>query len=486
MIVKKLKVSESENTPLTIPDYDQESIQYLIEKYGTESLSKSINEYDSYYGNSSDFNKTGGSKTKGIKGLIKSIPSFAITAAISWPIALLAGIGALSHRIQKKWEDKNSALNVLRPSYWTEYIANPRAAKIENRKADGDDTFIDKAKKALGLGGAAAAGAVVGSKLADKNKNIDDLKNEDFKTYWITLSNGEIIRLRADNEENAKMFANYIITQTKPVYDKLNDKIRNYNAPKFKFRFNDGEMCYWAGPEDKKQAYQEAMKSRQELADALNKQYAGLIVLDSLERPVITGKVDVRKGELIEYPKTDKFLEITTVQPAVEDTTGEKKLSKPVYRFKMFENCRIIWKNFKFNIPITKMSQAEEFIKGFAKNDDLLRKIEDNISRTETLYSVTMPDGDSYALPAISSYEAAAMAIKIYHIKILLLKKILGNDERNAYENFLDEFKETLDRTKSVRMVKDYNKDIFARDYATAVVINDKDEPKETPVKIKM
>lgn len=484
MIVNKLKVSESENVPITIPEYDQESLQYLLEKYGEDSVSNAINEYDSYYPDSRNFNKTGGSITKGLKGLVRSIPSFLITTAISWPVALLAGVGALQHRMQKKWDDKHSFINRFRPSYWTEYIANPSSSKTENRREDGGETFGDKAKRFLGLGGAAAAGAIAGSKLA--NKNIDDIKNEAFKTYWITLSNGEIIRLRADNEENAKMFANYIIEQTKPVYEKLNQKIKEYNAPRFKFNFTDGEVCYWAGPEDKKQAYQEALKSRQELADVLNKQYAGLIVLDSLERPQITGKVEVKKGELIEYPKVNVFKNITTTQPVVADDTNTKKLGKPVYRFKMFDNCRIIWKNFKFNIPSTKIGQAEEFIKGFAKNDELLKKLEDNIMRTETLYKVTMPDGDSYDLAAVSSYEAAAMAIKIYNIKVLLLKKILATDEKNAYENFLNDFEDVLSRTKSVRLINNYNKDIFKRDYATAVVINDKDEPKETPVKIKM
>lgn len=490
-IVKHL-TSESDNQKFEVPNYDMEIISYLVEKYGVESVVSNINEYDSYYGyGGGNFTKTGGSNTRGLRGLIKSIPSLGITTIVSWPAAVLAAIGALSYRFQKKYEQKNSFLNQLNPGYWAEYLATPGREKRDNKSAEKDGkTFGEKVKSALGIGGAAAAGAYAGSKLSKDDDGIDpeELKNKDFKEYWVTLSNGEILRLRADNEENAKKMANAIIIQTKPVYDQLNMKLRDYpdTCVKYTFTFSDGEVCYWAGADGKKQAYREALKSRQDLCDVLNKTFPGLIVLDSLDVPVLVGTPIKKKGELIELPKPNTFLRISTVKPDVKVTGDAKTLKKPVYRFDRFDNCKISWRNFTFNIPYTKQADAEDFIHTFASNDSLLERIYLNVVKEEPIYGVVMPDGDKYVVAAYSSYDAAGIAAQIYNTKVRILQSMYKGVYRSDYDDFLDTYKAELTKGGRVRLLKDYNKDNFKKGHALSVLVNEKDEPKEKSIKIEM
>lgn len=493
MKVNKLETSESISKEFQFPEHDIELIKYLTEKYGDNALLSNLYEYDSYYGyNAGDYSQTGGSRVKGVGGLLKSLPSFLLTAAVSWPATVLAAIGALSYRFQKKYEEKDSFLNRMNPAYWTEYIATPRKDKRENKAADKNDgnTFKDKVKSTLGIGGAAAAGAYAGSKLGKKDDDIDveELKNEDFKEYWVTLSNYEILRLRADNEENVKKMANTIITQTKPTYDLLNRKLRENPSTcvKYTFTFSDGEVCYWAGAEGKDQAYKEALKSRQDLCAALNKTFAGLIVLDSLEVPVLVGKPIRKKGEPIEYPQPNNFINISTTKPEVKIQENDKILKKPVYRFERFDNCKITWRNFSFNIPYTRQSDAEDFIRAFAHSDSLLENIYKHVNREDPIYGVNMPDGDQYVLAAVSSYDAAAIATQVYSTKVRILQSIYKDIYRRDYDNFLETYGHLLANTKSVRMLKDYNKDNFKKANASSVLINDKDENKDKPVKIIM
>ena len=493
MKTNKLETSESESKRFQVPEHDIELISYLTEKYGTDSVVENINEYDSYYGyDHGNFSQTGGSRVRGVGGLIKSIPSFAITAAVSWPAAVLAAIGALSYRFQKKYEEKDSFLNKFNPAYWTEYIATPRRDKKENQATDGD-TFGSKVKKALGIGAAAAAGAYAGNKLANKNNDEnaispEEMKNNDFKEYWVTLSNYEILRLRADNEENVKKLANTIITQTKPTYELLNRKLKENPdmCVKYTFTFSDGEVCYWAGADGKRQAYDEALKSRQDLCNALNKTFSGLIVLDTLDVPVLVGNPVKKKGELIELPKPNNFIKISTTKPDVRISKEDKTLKQPVYKFDRFEQCKITWRNFSFNIPFTKQADAEDFIHMFANNDTLLEKIYKNAEREETIYGVTMPDGDQYVIPSISTYDAAGIAMQIYNTKVRILKSIYKDVYKRDYENFLEDYGAILGCTKSIRALKDYNKDNFKKGHALSVRVNEKGEPKDKSIKIEM
>ena len=109
-----------------------------------------------------------------------------------------------------------------------------------------------------------------------------------------------------------------------------------------------------------------------------------------------------------------------------------------------------------------------------------------HVNREDPIYGVNMPDGDQYVLAAVSSYDAAAIATQVYSTKVRILQSIYKDIYRRDYDNFLETYGHLLANTKSVRMLKDYNKDNFKKANASSVLINDKDENKDKPVKIIM
>jgi hypothetical protein len=123
MIIKPVYTTGSINKK-HIDEHDFMVLEYLVSEYGSDIVFESINEA-TYYGTGGNFDRTGGSRVSGISGLLQSLPSLAITTAICWPVTLLAGLGALSYRIRKNYEDKDSWLNRLNPRFWVDYLATP-------------------------------------------------------------------------------------------------------------------------------------------------------------------------------------------------------------------------------------------------------------------------------------------------------------------------------------------------------------------------
>ena len=124
MIIKPTYTTESIEEQ-HIEDFDQMILESLVSRYGSDIVFQSINESHSYYGSGGRFDRTGGSRVSGVSGLLQSLPSLAITTLICWPAVLLAGLGAISHRMREKYEDKNSWLNRLNPRFWVDYLATP-------------------------------------------------------------------------------------------------------------------------------------------------------------------------------------------------------------------------------------------------------------------------------------------------------------------------------------------------------------------------
>ena len=216
----------------------------IVEYLYPDNIQYNLNE-KRYYGSVSnlDFNRTGGAKQKGAKGFFRALPSLLITAAISWPVALLGTLGALRYRWEKRWEDDDAKRQRLLPAYWTDYVANRHEKDDKDKKDKNKDEKDNKDNTAVATATGATVGTVAGGLLADKiddEETPEERKNNAFITYWVTFSNGEIIRLRADNKNNAKDAANTIIKYTKkPCYDVLNTKIQ-YGLPRYKFYLDSG------------------------------------------------------------------------------------------------------------------------------------------------------------------------------------------------------------------------------------------------------
>lgn len=511
MIIKPHYTSESIE-PQYIEDYDKAILEYLVSQYGSDIVFQSINE-SHYYGTGNGYNSTGGSKARGFTGFLKALPSFTITTLICWPIAVMAGVGAILYRMRHKYEDKDSWLNTLNPMYWVEYLATSHKDKYSDDSSNKENKSLwSRIKdKLFGVAGAGTSATLLKKAMDDKESDDSDelnsLKDTDngndstvsdssidieeykrkamnaiFIPYWVTLSNGEILRLRADSEDNAKMIANYIIANTQKTYNELNTKISQFGCPRYKFYFNDGEICYWSAP-NKKEAYTEALQTRQKLCDALNNNEKSSIILDDLEKPNVEGKVEIVKGKPIDVPKRNKFLNITTTQPRREDNSN-KPIPIPTYKYGSFTPYKTTFANFAINIPGCSESTAIDITKKFNSHyaKDIIRDIYDMMNMKYDLYKVYMTDGDIYVIPSRSDSEASRIALKLYNAKVESIKDDLKGSEFDEYENFLSDFGERLKSVKKAKFIdpsEGQNYTIKKGDVAKLYKVTDRNEKNE-------
>lgn len=490
MIIKPTYTTESIEEQ-HIENFDQMILESLVSRYGSDIVFQSINESHSYYGAGGRFDRTGGSRVSGVSGLLQSLPSLAITTLICWPAVLLAGLGAISHRMREKYEDKNSWLNRLNPRFWVDYLATPHKSKSSSSSSDKEKEGWFKRLSKTVLGGAVGAGAVAGSaalakdsSTADSSIDSEEAKNiamnAIFVPYWVTLSNGEILRVRADSEENAKTMANMIIAYTtKPCYNKLNEKIAQ-GCPKYKFYFDDGEMCYWSAP-TQKQAYNEALDTRKELCKAMNEVMASSVALDNLDEPKVDGKVEVIRGEKIEVPQQNRFLNVTTVQPQRPEEQTLKPFPKPMYKYGSFSPYKVTYANFMLNIPGYQEGEVMEIAKDFNSRTarDTIRDIYYKMNKHYDLYKVAMKDGDIYVIPGKGINEVSKVAVDLYNAKVESIKSVLQDSALEEYEDFLTDFGERINSVRDVKLIdpaegKDYT--IKKGDEASLVKITDKEE----------
>ena len=376
----------------------------MIVKYLYDSDKLPINEERYYMKHPGvNFNSTSAGTDGRLKGFAKALPMMAITSAISWPLALLSAIGSLSYRWQKRWEDKDAKRHMLTQAYWTEYLANShkKNADKKNRSSSWNSDNDDK-RSNLSTITSAGAGAVAGGLLADKLKKYEqtpeERKNEEYKIFWVTFSNGEIIRVRAFDENGAKELCNEIIKQTKePVYKKLNNNI-TAGLPRYKFYLDSGEIVYWAG-KNKKSAFDEAYKTRVELCEVLNKEYPNLTKMDPMEIPTTAIRTESNKSEEIPIPKYNKFV-ITETKP---DFSKQEKSTRKFYQWgtlKHFETSFAVFTKICF--PSENIVDAEKIVRDFySKINDATDKIVDLLNSRTKAYKITFADKDIYHIPGL-------------------------------------------------------------------------------------
>ena len=467
MIVKKLSESEGIVKNIDIERQEKDVVDFLVENYGEDVVSEALEFLtEKYYpgsGTDYNFNRTGGASSRGVVGLLKSLPSFAISAAVSWPMTLIAALGALSYRFQKRWEDKTSKRQLLDMRWWVDYQATPRSEKKHNKKVARDEhkgifgkdssDSSDKTKTAA----AAAAGALGGAAAAeyltkdDKDKIMSEMKNDNFKEYWVTLSNGEILRLRADTDEHAKLLANLVMAYTvKSVYPVLNKKIKE-GCPKYTFYFTDGEKCYWSAA-TKEDAYREALATRRELTDVMNKTFPNTIVMDKLDNPDLDGSPEISTGELIETPKYGSFKEVSTTKPSTRKIE-QVKLPKPPYDYGVMSQYRIVYGKILMNVPAISAEQAKDIFRYFLQNNNYVEKMYMDSHRDMDVYRVTMNDGDRYLIPSSDKYGAERTAEILTSYKKDAVRRCMGRSERREYDAYVEKFDNVMFGVKSVEIL---------------------------------
>ena len=329
---------------------DTNLLESLLEQYGETAINESVsnivdNMLNEGYGPSvadpkwSD-NQTRGAtdvgpkrRLRGLGGFVKTLPSIAISFLICPPLACIQLLGAVRHRMEKKWLRK-----LFNSKTWLDFIANPRE-KQEELKQKMKDAFAEKTQY-----------------------------------YYTTLANGEILKVPAVNTLEAKDMV-LAITRKEliPRYKDLdsdkshilkevseNGKVEDkpgisagqgsYIADTIKYsdreckmwavKFSDGQCCYMFGPEGQRdELKKKAQESKKGIIDYYKKvKLKGKKGDDNKDSKTLKHKgigTDTKDGtevldEMFVYPTVDDMYEIkNTGMYKMITEENEKDFSTP-------------------------------------------------------------------------------------------------------------------------------------------------------------
>ena len=329
---------------------DTNLLESLLEQYGETAINESVsnivdNMLNEGYGPSvadpkwSD-NQTRGAtdvghkkRLRGLGGFVKTLPSMAISFLICPPLACIQLLGAVRHRMEKKWLRK-----LFNSKTWLDFIANP-SEKQEELKQKMKDAFAEKTQY-----------------------------------YYTTLANGEILKVPAVNTLEAKDMV-LAITRKEliPRYKDLDDKKSHilkgvsengkieykpgissgqgsYIADTIKYpdrkckmwavKFSDGQCCYMFGPEGQRdELKKKAQESKKGVIDYYKKvKLKGKKDDDNKDSKTLKHKgigTDTKDGtevldEMFVYPTVDDMYEIkNTGMYKMITEENEKDFSTP-------------------------------------------------------------------------------------------------------------------------------------------------------------
>lgn len=452
-------------------------IEELANKYGVNGCFEILNEEsEKFYKSFSDsrFKRTGGYKQKGLGGVLQSIPSFVISAMISWPMTMLAALGAFSVRIQKRWADEDAWRNRLDPRFWADFTATPHGQSTPHEIVMAPVNAVKWGAGALVAGAGAIAGsdklkaagqniknkakegyetakakifgykARTDSSLAADSSVVDEeptddemltkaeVKNLDFRPYWLTFDNGEVVKVRADNAKNAEEFGKLIITflAAAKTYEAMNELIKK-GSPKYTFWFNDGQVAYMV-KETEKEATAQVINDRKNLCYQLNRSDDIKTKLDPMQAPSV---ID-RESQLGEEVKPMKKVKSVSAAPPPNGHVSKDRMPKPPYNYGKMKHYECKYRQFEFNIPGYEPENAVNVITKLNKECvSQFNDIEKSISVREPLFKFTFGDGDIYFISASDANKAQRSAIIIHKKKVeLMMNEINPKEDITVYE----------------------------------------------------
>ena len=330
---------------------DTKLLEGLLEQYGETAINESVSSIannilnEGYSVSVTDpkwsDNQTRGAvdvgpnkkRLRGLGGFVKTLPSMAISFFICPPLACIQLLGAVRHRMEKKWLGK-----LFNSKTWLDFIATP-SEKQEEFKQKMKDAFAEKTQY-----------------------------------YYTTLANGEILKVPAVNTLEAKDMV-LAITRKEliPRYQELDsDKSKilkeitingqkvvkpgisagqgnriadtiTYSDRECKMwavKFSDGQCCYMFGPEGQRDEIKEkAQESKKAVIDYYKKiKLKGKKDDDNEDSKTLKHKgigTDTKDGtefldEMFVYPTVDDMYEIKNTgmyEMITED--NEKDFSTP-------------------------------------------------------------------------------------------------------------------------------------------------------------
>ena len=262
---------------------DTNLLEALLEQYGETAINESVsnitdNILNEGYGPSvlqpkwSD-NKTRGAvdvgpnkkRLKGLGGFVKTLPSMAISFVICPPLACIQLLGAVRHRMEKKWLGK-----LFNTKTWLDFIATP-SEKQEELKQKMKDAFAEKTQyyyttlangeilKVPAINTLEAKDmilAITRKELIPRYKELDSDKSHILKEV---TNNGQVSREPGISAGQGNRIADTI------TYSDRDCKM-------WAVKFSDGQCCYMFGPEGQRDEIKEkAQESKKGVIDYYKK-----------------------------------------------------------------------------------------------------------------------------------------------------------------------------------------------------------------------
>ena len=330
---------------------DTNLLEALLEEYGETAINESVsNITDSIlnegYGPSvlqpkwSD-NKTRGAvdvgpnkkRLRGLGGFVKTLPSMAISFVICPPLACIQLLGAVRHRMEKKWLGK-----LFNTKTWLDFIATP-SEKQEELKQKMKDAFAEKTQyyyttlangeilKVPAINTLEAKDmilAITRKELIPRYKELDSDKSHILKEV---TNNGQVSREPGISAGQGNRIADTI------TYSDRDCKM-------WAVKFSDGQCCYMFGPEGQRDEIKEkAQESKKGVIDYYKKiKLKGKDGDDNEDSKTLKHKgigTDTKDGtefidEMFVYPTVDDMYEIKNTgmyEMITED--NEKDFSTP-------------------------------------------------------------------------------------------------------------------------------------------------------------
>ena len=330
---------------------DTNLLEALLEEYGETAINESVsnitdNILNEGYGPSvrdpkwSD-NKTRGAvdvgpnkkRLRGLGGFVKTLPSMAISFVICPPLACIQLLGAVRHRMEKKWLGK-----LFNSKTWLDFIATP-SEKQEELKQKMKDAFAEKTQyyyTTLANGEILKVPAV--NTLEAKDMILAITRKELIPRYKELDSDKSHILKEVSNNGQVSREPGISAGQGNRIADTITYSDRDCKM--WAVKFSDGQCCYMFGPEGQRDEIKEkAQESKKGVIDYYKKiKLKGKDGDDNEDSKTLKHKgigTDTKDGtefldEMFVYPTVDDMYEIKNTgmyEMITED--NEKDFSTP-------------------------------------------------------------------------------------------------------------------------------------------------------------
>ena len=330
---------------------DTNLLESLLEQYGETAINESVsnivdNMLNEGYGPSvaepkwSD-NQTRGAtdvghkrRLRGLGGFVKTLPSMAISFLICPPLACIQLLGAVRHRMEKKWLRK-----LFNSKTWLDFIANP-SEKQDELKQKMKDAFAEKTQyyyTTLANGEILKVPAV--NTLEAKDMVLAITRKEIIRRYKDLDSDKSHI-LKEVSDENGNVTDEPGISAGQGSYIADTIKYPDRKCKMWAVKFSDGRCCYMFGPEGQRdELKKKAQESKKGVIDYYKKvKLKGKTDDDNKDSKTLKHKgigTDTKDGtevldEMFVYPTVDDMYEIkNTGMYKMITEENEKDFSTP-------------------------------------------------------------------------------------------------------------------------------------------------------------